>query len=83
MDNSKPVRKVTVSLPQHLLECADKTAAERGISRSELVAELIAEMAARQRDDLAAEGYCFYAKEAEEFACCCMPAASEVICRCS
>lgn len=82
MENSKPVRKVTISLPQHLLECADKTAAERGISRSELVAELIAEMAASQRDALAAEGYCFYAKEAEEFACCCMAATSEVICRC-
>lgn len=83
MDNHKPVRKVTVSLPRHLLDCADKAAAERGISRSELIAQLIAEMAARDRDALAAEGYCFYAQEAQEFACCCMPAASEVICRCS
>jgi hypothetical protein len=77
------IRKITISLPQHLLDYADRTATERGVSRSQLVAECIAAMAARDRDALAAEGYCFYAQEAEEFACCCMAASSEVICRCS
>jgi len=66
MEGDRPVRKVTVSLPRHLLEYADRVAAERGVSRSQLVAELIAEMAARDRDAVAAEGYCFYAQEAEE-----------------
>jgi metal-responsive CopG/Arc/MetJ family transcriptional regulator len=83
MKGDRPVRKVTISLPRHLLEYADRTAAERGVSRSRLLAELIAELAARDRDALAAEGYCFYAQEAEEFACSCLPASSEVICRCS
>jgi metal-responsive CopG/Arc/MetJ family transcriptional regulator len=83
MKGNRPVRKVTISLPRHLLQYADRVAAERGVSRSQLVTELIAEMAARDRDALAAEGYCFYAQESEEFACTCLPASSEVICRCS
>jgi metal-responsive CopG/Arc/MetJ family transcriptional regulator len=82
-ESSKQTRKVTISLPQHLVEYADCRAKERGVSRSQLVAELIEESAARGRDVLAAEGYCFYAQEAEEFACTCLAASSEVICRCS
>jgi len=82
-EGKQRIRKVTVSLPQHLVDYADRAAAERGVSRSQLVADCITELAARDRDALAAEGYCFYAQEAEEFACSCMVASSEVICRCS
>jgi metal-responsive CopG/Arc/MetJ family transcriptional regulator len=77
------VRKVTVSFPQHLLEYLDLRAKQLGISRSQLLSELVAARISRDRDQLAAEGYCFYAQEADEFACCCLAASSEVICRCS
>jgi len=82
-DSNRRVRKVTVSLPCHLLEYADCKAEELGISRSRLVADLLAGMACRDRDELAAEGYGYYAQEASEFACCCLGPSSEVICRCS
>jgi len=83
MTESSTVRKVTVSLPRHLLEYADRKAAEQGTSRSQVLAELIAEMAARERDELAAEGYRFYAQEAEEFATASLRLSSEAIGPCS
>lgn len=72
-------RKVTISLPTHLLEYADRKAEEKGSSRSQLLAEFIAEMKAKEQQELAAEGYRFYAKEATEFAEVSMPAFHEVI----
>ena len=83
MESSSSVRKVTVSLPIHLLEYADRKAAQKGTNRSQVLAELIAEMAARDRDALAAEGYRFYAQEAEEFAAASLAASSEAIDWCS
>ncbi|MBC7264006.1 MAG: hypothetical protein H5T64_06560 [Chloroflexi bacterium] len=77
------IRKVTISLPRHLLEYADRKAAQMGISRSQVLADLLAEMAARERDTLAAEGYRFYAQEAEEFAAASLPASSEAMGSCS
>ena len=62
------IQKVTVSLPKELVVFADTRAAERGISRSRLIAALLADLKMRQEDALAAEGYQFYAREAEEFA---------------
>ena len=83
MDGRSSVRKVTVSLPRRLLQYADSKAAEKGTSRSQWIADLIARAAACQRDELAAEGYQFYSQEAEEFACECLCATSEVIESCS
>ncbi len=62
------VQKVTVSLPKELIAFADLKAMEQGISRSKLIADLLAEFKMSQEDALAAEGYQFYAQEAEEFA---------------
>ena len=61
-------RKVTVSLPQDLVAFADTKAAERGTTRSRLIGDLLAKLRHRERDDLASEGYRFYADEALEFA---------------
>ncbi|GAB4444121.1 MAG: hypothetical protein Fur0044_40520 [Anaerolineae bacterium] len=62
------MQKVTVSLPNDLIEFADRRATEQGISRSKLIANLLAEVKMSEEDTLAAEGYQFYAQEAREFA---------------
>jgi len=62
------IRKVTISLPVDLLEFADQQAIQRGLSRSRLIAEALAELKAREEAQLAAEGYRFYAEEASDFA---------------
>jgi len=77
------VRKITISLPHHLLEFADRKAAEKGTNRSQWIAEMIAQRAITERDKLAAEGYRFYGQEAKEFATACLSAASEAIESCS
>jgi len=63
-----PVRKVTVSLPVSLVDFADREAARLKISRSRLIARALSEIKAVEREQLAAEGYRFYAREASEFA---------------
>ena len=62
------IQKVTISLPNDLIAFADTRATQQGITRSKFIAELLAEYKLRQEDLLAAEGYQFYAQEAEEFA---------------
>ncbi|NJN95421.1 MAG: hypothetical protein HC875_15570 [Anaerolineales bacterium] len=62
------MQKVTVSLPNDLIEFADRRALEQGISRSKLIANLLVEFKMSEEDTLAAEGYQFYAQEAREFA---------------
>jgi len=71
------VQKVTVSLPDELVAFTDKIALIQGISRSKFIADLIAEFKVRQEDVLAAEGYQFYAQEAEDFAAASHPATVE------
>ena len=73
------VEKVTVSLPRHLVRYADLRAAELGISRSRIIGRALSELEARERDELAREGYVFYAAEAEEFAAATAKAVSEVL----
>jgi metal-responsive CopG/Arc/MetJ family transcriptional regulator len=62
------VRKVTISLPDHLVEFADREAARLAISRSRVIALALSEIKAEEEERLAAEGYRFYAQEADEFA---------------
>lgn len=71
--------KVTVSLPRDLVRYADKKAAESARSRSQLVAEALAEKKAREEDELASEGYRFYARESKEFADSSLGAVSEAL----
>ncbi|MBE2224046.1 MAG: CopG family transcriptional regulator [Anaerolineae bacterium] len=62
------VQKVTISLPQALLEFADQRAAQTQKSRSQVIGEALAAIKTQEEERLAAEGYQFYAQEAAEFA---------------
>jgi len=73
------MRKITVSLPQELVEFADMVAAAMRISRSKVIADAIAAQREREEAQLAAEGYRFYAQEASEFAAASLRAVSEVL----
>jgi metal-responsive CopG/Arc/MetJ family transcriptional regulator len=72
-------RKVTVSLPQDLVEYADRLARETSTSRSAVIADLLEWRRARARDALAREGYAFYGDEAEEFAGSSAPMVAEAL----
>ncbi len=73
------VRKITISLPQELVEFADTVAATMKMSRSKVIAEALAAQKEREEAKLAAEGYRFYAQEANEFADASLRASSEVL----
>lgn len=72
-------RKITVSLPQELVEFADTVATRMRISRSRVIAEALAAQMEHEEAKLAAEGYRFYAQEASEFAAASLQAVSEVL----
>ncbi|MBN1139393.1 MAG: hypothetical protein JXM73_22640 [Anaerolineae bacterium] len=61
-------RKLTISLPAHLADFVDRESARLHISRSRLIARAVAEIKDVEEEQLAAEGYRFYAQEASEFA---------------
>jgi hypothetical protein len=61
-------RKVTVTVPEELLEFADEVAEERGESRSGVFAEALAALRVAERERLLAEGYRFYADVDRELA---------------
>lgn len=65
---TKSTRKVTVTLPDELVIYADNQAERRGTSRSQVISHALAYLMAAEEERLAAEGYAFYAAEAEEFA---------------
>ena len=75
----RKVRKVTVSLPNHLVRYADRLAGELGTSRREVIGRALSELKAQEQDELAKEGYAFYAEEAKEFAMASAVAVSEAI----
>ena len=56
------MQKITVSLPQELVEFADAVAATMRSSRSNVIAEALAAQREREEARLAAEGYRFYAQ---------------------
>jgi len=62
------IRKITISLPPHLLEFADRQADQLQISRSEIISRALAQVKAAEEERLAAEGYRFYSQEASDFA---------------
>ena len=65
---ARSVRKITISLPDSLVEFADREAARLSISRSRVIARALSEVKAEEEARLAAEGYRFYAREALDFA---------------
>lgn len=71
--------KITISLPRDLVRYADKKAAELGTSRSQVIAQALADKEEREEEALAAEGYGFYADEAREFAASSLNASSEAL----
>jgi hypothetical protein len=71
---SAPVHKVTISLPEPLLEFADQRAAAAQTSRSQIIGEALTLTKTQEEQRLAAEGYQFYAPEAAEFAQAASPA---------
>lgn len=66
--------KITISLPDYLVDYATAKAARLGVSRSQVIAAALAEQQTRERAELAGEGYRFYAEEAREFAEAGLPA---------
>ena len=61
------MRKITISLPCHLVDFVDRQAARLHVSHSHVIAQALSEVKAGE-EWLAAEGYQFYAREASEFA---------------
>lgn len=61
-------RKVTISLPEELVVYTDRRADQKGTNRSQVISQALAHLMAFEEEQLAAEGYAFYAAEAEEFA---------------
>lgn len=68
MASAEMMRKVTISLPQELLEYADQRAKALSTSRSQVIAQALAAVQDSTVEQVAAEGYHFYAAEASEFA---------------
>jgi metal-responsive CopG/Arc/MetJ family transcriptional regulator len=62
------VRKITISVPDNLVEFADREAARLSVSRSRVIAQALSKIKAEEEERLAAEGYQFYAQEASDFA---------------
>jgi metal-responsive CopG/Arc/MetJ family transcriptional regulator len=71
------VRKITISLPEYLVEFADQRAARSSTSRSQVISQALTIIKALEEEKLAAEGYQFYAGEAVEFAAATAQAATE------
>ncbi len=76
---SASTEKVTISLPERLVRYANQRASRLGISRSQVVADALIAQQARETEELAAEGYRFYAEEARDFAAESGPAVAEAL----
>lgn len=61
--SKKKVNKVTISLPQYLLEYADRLAKERATTRSGVVCQLLKKEETEEINALMAEGYKEMAEE--------------------
>ena len=73
-------KRVTISLSQDLLGFADAMATELKTTRSQIISESLQAMRRREKEEeLAREGYRFYAQEAEEFAEMSVRAMAEVL----
>lgn len=62
------IRKITISLPNELVDFADRQAAQTHASRSQVICQALTYIKRLEEERLAAEGYAFYAHEASEFA---------------
>jgi predicted transcriptional regulator len=71
--------KITISLPADLVRFADQLARSSQTSRSQIISMALAEVKARTEEQLAAEGYQFYAQESLDFAAASAPAVAQAI----
>ena len=72
------IERITVSLPKYISDCANTMAAERKISRSQLIAQLVEAEQKRIVERELAEGYAAMAEEHRRFAEVAIGVASEV-----
>src|SRR5688500_13367329 len=68
MVTNETMRKITISLPEELVEFADDHAKALNTSRSQVIGMALSAVKARADERLAADGYRFYTQEANEFA---------------
>jgi len=73
------IRKITISLPEELVEFADQEAQRRSTSRSQLIGRALLQLKECEEERRAAEGYGFYAQESSEFAAASAPAVKEAL----
>jgi hypothetical protein len=71
--------KITVSLPTELVRYADQRAAALGITRSQFIGQAMVGLRAQEEEQLAREGYLFYADESCDFAAVALAAVWEAI----
>jgi hypothetical protein len=62
------MRKITILLPKELVAYADQRAKELNTSRSQVIGMVLSAARAGRQEQLAADGYRFYAEESSEFA---------------
>ena len=72
------VERITISLPKHISDSVNEMVAERKISRSQLLAELIQAEQKRLVERELAEGYIALAEEHRRFAEVAVSTASEI-----
>ena len=77
--DKQAVAKITISLPPELLALADRIAQERSLSRSGVIAALLAKEEETRIQTLMAEGYQAMAEESRSFAEEAFPLVSEAI----
>lgn len=77
MNDPTSIRRITISLPENLIEFADQRATRLRTNRSQVISEALTTIKAFEEERLAAEGYQFYAEEAVEFAAVSAEAAAE------
>lgn len=65
---TEAMRRITISLPEELVEFADERADKLSVSRSKIIVMALSQAKSQSEEQLAAEGYRFYAEESSQFA---------------
>ena len=76
---TRRMRQVTVTLPDGLVRYVDRHAEATRTSRSQVIGRALAAFMRAEEEGLAAEGYQFFAAEAEMFAAASRATTAEVI----
>lgn len=68
MATNETLQRISISIPEELVKYADQRAEELSTSRSQVIVMALSKVKSSQEEQLAAEGYRYYAAEAGEFA---------------